>query len=367
VETRNTDFVAIGWFVQNRLSDRETSAGESVFQIDRFVYRHPLFQFRSELRLPRYVGISADQAPQAYLIFGEIHKGEVEVYRGEPIASPAAVGEYLAGLLAIDWENLSARIGFCFSHVVATDAAIAADALLELNNLSPQELIASSRDLDHWKVHDLLANPTTKADQLGILALLLAGCGKEQDVQVVRKLIDRIEGRKAPGAPEGQVLSQVALIDSVLIAYTAMAPAEGFAAIHRIVADPKRDFAHRYAALRALRHLRDNPIKPIDGQAVINAVVLLLDQGDICDLAMEDLRRWQRWELTGKVISYYGRETHAVPIVKRAILRFALNAPDNAVARAFVSERRLEDPERVRETEELLELEPTPPQPQPKK
>jgi hypothetical protein len=93
----------------------------------------------------------------------------------------------------------------------------------------------------------------------------------------------------------------------------------------------------------------------------------LLEQGDIADLAIEDLRKWQQWQVTDKVLGLKDKPSHSVPIVRRAILRFALSCPDNAAAAAYVTELRAKDARMVADAEELLKLEtaaqaPAPPQ-----
>jgi hypothetical protein len=60
-----------------------------------------------------------------------------------------------------------------------------------------------------------------------------------------------------------------------------------------------------------------------------------------------------------KVLALSASKANEVPIVRRAILRFALQCKDNKAAAAFVKEQREKDPEKVAEAEELLELEKT--------
>jgi hypothetical protein len=87
-------------------------------------------------------------------------------------------------------------------------------------------------------------------------------------------------------------------------------------------------------------------------------VALLIGQRDMADFAIDDLRRWGRWELTEKVLSLYGTKSHDIPIVKRAIIRFALCAPaDNKEAAAFLKLQRAEEPDQIRNIEQLLETE----------
>jgi hypothetical protein len=72
---------------------------------------------------------------------------------------------------------------------------------------------------------------------------------------------------------------------------------------------------------------------------------------------VEDLRRWKRWELAEQVLGCYGKDSHAAPIVRRAILRYALRCPEDRNVRVFLAERRQADPGLVNEVEESIRLE----------
>jgi hypothetical protein len=76
----------------------------------------------------------------------------------------------------------------------------------------------------------------------------------------------------------------------------------------------------------------------------------------MADMAIEDLRRWKWWDLTNEVLAQYGKTTHAAPLVKNAILRYALCCPEPAAA-AFVKNVRAANPAWVREVEESIEFE----------
>jgi len=98
----------------------------------------------------------------------------------------------------------------------------------------------------------------------------------------------------------------------------------------------------------------------------------LLDQSDIADLAIDDLRKRQCWDMADRVLgvkdkkTYKGERLADIPIVRRAILRFALGCQDSktkssAAARAYVDEQRKKDAQMVADAEELLKLEQMPP------
>ena len=95
---------------------------------------------------------------------------------------------------------------------------------------------------------------------------------------------------------------------------------------------------------------------------VVSAVALLLEQSDIADLAIEDLRKWGCWGMTDAILDLYDKKSHDVPIIRRAILRYALSCPKQGTkADAFVKAERKRDKEYVEDVEELLKLETEPP------
>jgi hypothetical protein len=103
---------------------------------------------------------------------------------------------------------------------------------------------------------------------------------------------------------------------------------------------------------------------------------VLLEQSDIADLAVDDLRKRGCWDMTARVLGLQNTKAYEVPIVRRAVLRFALGCQDQdsekddskkAAARAYVDEQRKKDAQMVADAEELLKLEQTPPASTPSK
>jgi hypothetical protein len=66
--------------------------------------------------------------------------------------------------------------------------------------------------------------------------------------------------------------------------------------------------------------------------------------------------------LADRILALKDRESHNIPIIKRSVLRYALECPKEG-AKAFVEARRKADPDAVQSSEELLKLEKTPPSP----
>src|SRR5262249_49543872 len=119
----------------------------------------------------------------------------------------------------------------------------------------------------------------------------------------------------------------------------------------------------RHAALRTARFIKDYRPDLVKEDDIVSAVSMLLSHPDIADMAIEDLRKWHRWEMLDKVLGLFELKSHEFSIIKRPILRFALCAPaaKSPKATEFVAKMRKQDPEWVAEVEDLLSLETLPP------
>src|SRR5262249_29496948 len=151
-------------------------------------------------------------------------------------------------------------------------------------------------------------------------------------------------------------------MDGVLAGYVMLDRAAGWQFLTGLLKNANEQMLVRYAALRSARFYYDMRPDVVPQNDVVAAIDILLDQGDIADLAIEDCRRWGRWEKADRVLDLFNRPSHDVPVVKRSILRFALSCPPERSPRAaaFVAEQRKRDPEWVSDAEELLRLEAAP-------
>ena len=70
-------------------------------------------------------------------------------------------------------------------------------------------------------------------------------------------------------------------------------------------------------------------------------------------MAIEDLRRWGWWELTDDVFMPFDTPSHKAPIVRQAIVRYALTCPDES-AKKFLDRVRKSDTVLVERVEEGL-------------
>lgn len=114
----------------------------------------------------------------------------------------------------------------------------------------------------------------------------------------------------------------------------------------------------RYAALRAVRFLVEHRPEFLRRARLLEAMRLLLNQEDIADFAIEDMRKFKVWELSDKVFTLVKMKSHNIRVIRRSILRYALSCPARLTkAREFINAERKKDRDYVAEIEELLKLE----------
>jgi hypothetical protein len=317
------------------------SGGSVDLQIGSVLKNDPFLGDKKVVQLSKYVPVDPKEPPK-YLVFCDIVGGKLDPYRALPLRS-AAVVDYLRGATALDAKDKTAALLYFFRYLDHADPDVAADAYLEFAKANDQEVGQAAKRLDPAKLYRLINDPQTQANRLGLYSFLLGACGKDKEADLLRTMLDK------PGQ------KQLAAFDGILAGYIQLKPREGWELAVNMVKDPKRPFLERYAVLQALRFYHGWKGDEIKTE-VLRCLVLALPQGDIADLSVEDLRQWQWWDLTNSVLALYGRETHKAPLMRRAIVRYALCCPRQEAV-DFVKKVRQDDPATVKDVEESLQFE----------
>jgi hypothetical protein len=304
---------------------------------------------RKVITLSRYV---EQPEKMKYLVFCDIFKGNIDPYRGVAVKADSDMPKYLQGALAVKDEKVGKRLRFFFDYLDNADIEISNDAYKEFANADYKDYRDMAKSLPADRIVRWLKDPKTPEFRIGLYASMLGHCGREQDAALLRSLLDDPAKRVTSG------------VDGILAGYTMLKPKEGWAYTRDLLKDPKKEFLLRYAALRAARFLWEFRPDLIDRKELAQGVAQLLDQSDIADLAIEDLRKWQAWDMTDRILNLRGKAPYEVPIVRRSILRFALSNKDSKAAASYVAEQRKKDPDAVADAEELLKLEQAQPAPQ---
>ncbi len=343
-DVNQASMVLYGTFANAKLdASGDFGGGTTDLQIEAVIKKHEILGDKKLITLPRYVPTDKDNKTK-FLVFCDVFKGKIDPYRGVPVQADSDMVKYLAGALEVKDKPISDRLRFYFDYLDNKEIEISNDAYKEFGNADYKDYRDMAKNLSAKKLVQWLEDPNTAAFRYGLYASMLGHCGTEKDADVLRRMLDDPQKRVSTG------------VDGVLAGYVMLKPKEGWEYLNGILKDSTKEFMLRYAALRAVRFFWESRPDVVDKKALVQGASQLLDQSDIADLAIEDLRKWGRWECCDRILELQDKKSHDVPIIRRAILRYALSCPDKK-ATAFVEQSRKRDPEMVKDTEELLKLE----------
>jgi hypothetical protein len=318
-------------------------SGATDLLIETVLKNDPALANRKSLTIARFMPIDP-KSPPKFLVFCDVINGQIDAYRGSPAKSPAVV-EYLRGVTSLPADRTK-QLQYYFRFLDDTDADIAMDAYLEFAKTGDADVARVARLLDASKLRTLISHSETPPERLGLFAYLLGASGGPAEVKFLTGLLNDGGERMRPA------------FGGILAGLIQLEPKTGWAQTRAILGDPKRPFPQRLAAIGALRFFHS--AHPDATRAdVLQGLAAILPQNDLGDLAIEDLRRWQWWDLTGDIIALFGRPSHSAPLMKRAIVRYALCCPKSE-AKQFVERVRSSDAEMVKDVEEGLKFEQLP-------
>jgi hypothetical protein len=333
--------VLLGTFSNPMLGKGGIEDGTTDFAIEKVIKANDIVKDKKMLTLPRYL---PNAKKNQFVIFCDVYKGNIDPYRGVEIQPGSDLVKYLTGAVALQSKSAPERLRYCFDFLNSAEFDVAIDAYREFAKADYKEYKDMAKTLPADTIAAWLKDPKTPPYRYGLYASLLGHCGNAENAKLLRQMIDDPEKRKGSG------------IDGLLAAYIMLDSKEGWSYLTKLLKNSNEEFLLRYAGLRTLRFLWDQRPDLKAKKDLVQGMTLLLDQSDMADFAVEDLRKWRQWDMTDRILDLYGKKNYDIPVIRRAILRFALQSPQTR-ATAFVREQRQRDADWVKDTEELLKLE----------
>lgn len=337
--------VIYGRFTKERFSGDTLEGYESDFAIERVLKPHAILKGKSVLTLPRRKPPTDDRTK--FVLFCDVYKGRIDPYRGAEVPAASQLVKYLEGSLALKSKSRPERLRYCFDYLNSPEIEISLDAYREYAEADYKDYKEMASKLSPATIVGWLQDPKTPSYRYGLYASLLGHCGKAEHAKVLRSMIEDPERRRSSG------------IDGLLAGYVMLEPKQGWQFLHGMLDDEARPFLMRYQGLRTVRFLWEQRPDLVDKTTLVKGVAVVLKHPDMADFAIEDLRKWQRWEMTDAVLDLAPKKTHRSQVIQKSILRFALQSPAPRAA-AYVRAERKRDAEWVGDTEELLKSETAP-------
>ncbi|MEX0715928.1 MAG: hypothetical protein WD066_05045 [Planctomycetaceae bacterium] len=364
--TESTDFALAEWvagdppkdvFVERpgyRYLSENQSLGSTTFRIVRTRDGAKDFAVGDEIAYPRYVaGEKGDRFLLARYAAGDPPKG----YWSSVGKLPNAGFDYIAGLPAADGpvEN---RVAYFVRFLEFDDPLVSADAFMEIERFSPDDLAKSADKLPRAKLREWVAEKDPRTDsRLELYGIMLGLCGDASDAELLRKRI--VEGR--PNAENPDVRPA---INGVKTGYLLLAGERGLANLEREdLVDREAIFSETFSTYRAVRFMAEHGRGKIGKERLCESVRLLLDRSDIVDFAISDLAWWKDWSVRERIFALYDKQNFDIPPIQRAIIRYFLlcerdvpadaktDPPHVADAKRRLAELRRRDPKLVSDVE----------------
>jgi hypothetical protein len=244
---------------------------------------------------------------------------------------------------AIPDADAKQRIALSARRITDSNPAVRDDAFLELAKATDRDLFASRENLSAERLRQQLDNPRTPSEQIGLYALLLGICGEVKDRQRFERWL-----AATPPLPD----SVADNLSGILAGYIRLEPQQAWPQIERMLREPNRPIAERLSIITTVRYFHAND--PASTNAVLECYRAVVQQGELADLGIEELRRLKAWHLAVEILTIAERPK-VPPIVRRAILRYALHCPDGQ-AQAYVRKAREREPKLVLDVEEGLKV-----------
>ncbi len=299
--------VLYGTLQKPRLNADGTGATE--LQIGEILKKDKALGERRIIELPRYLPVSDPKNPPRFLVFCDVEDGKIDVYRGVPLQTASSY-EYVRKALALDARDRVANLIFYFDYLENSDKEVAADAFLEFAKASDQDINHAAAKLSADKLRRWLKDAQTPPERLSLYAVLLGACGTAADAELLKGMLKENSDRI------------VNAYDGLLGGYIHLKPAEGWELAQATLSDSKRPLPIRLALVRTLRYYQGAQPKE-SRPMLLKSYGAMIAQGELADVAIEDLRRYQIWDLTKDILLVYGKKGYDAPLMQRSILRYA--------------------------------------------
>jgi hypothetical protein len=330
--------VIFGPIVDAKLNPDNT--GTCTVRIDK-VFRDATraLQGRKTLVINRYT--PPNPAVHYLLFFQFVGDGRLDVLRPMDFDSPRLI-KYMEDAPPVKEDEASrlTRLRYYFNFLMDPEPKIAWDAFCEWSKATDKEVTLVAPSLDANRLRTWLRSPKTPTHCLSLFGYLLGACGTPEDADLLKRMILN------PDARMGNAL------DGLMAGYIHIRPEEGWKLAQELLADSKRPFTQRLALKRMLQFYYN--AKPTELRSQILACAkAMLGQSYTLDIIIEQMRRWQMWDLTDAVLQKYGTPEADSRIVQNQIIRYAITCP-LPQAKTFL---KTVDQQRVKELQTDLEFE----------
>ncbi|MBI2806583.1 MAG: hypothetical protein HYX68_16505 [Planctomycetes bacterium] len=317
--------------------DNASPNGQTEVILDDVLLPHALIKGKKVITLP----LQLKEGKARYLIAMDVYKGKVEPYFGVILDAKGEIERYIRGGLRLKDKTALGRLRYSADFLASENQEVANAAYSEFTRVGYPDFRKAAEKLRPAPLLKAIQDPKTPPARVSSLAVLLGHCGKKEHAAVLKKSL----AARKPSGDSGYGL---------MVGYVLLQPTEGWKFVSDLAVQEKKGFSTRYGAFATIRFFREQRTDIVDAKKCAFTMARILDVPDMADFAVEELRKWRRWEFCDRILHLPHKNNS--PIVRKNVLRYALQCPSQS-AKAYVQMERNRDAEFVAETKELLDLE----------
>ena len=341
----NSKVVLFGLITKSSLEPDGT--GKTEISVQKIFVSPSDFNIQPSISLKQYLPFDTN-AYNGILLFADCFKGQLDVFRGVSIPSKE-VSNYAAGAMGAITLKGPALLDFYMPFLQSASREIATDAFLEFAKASDSTLIEFSKKMNPALLKSWILDPKVPEERLGLYAFLLGGCGSESDISFLIEML------------KSQDVRSQAAFDGAMVALIRLHPDKGWNALHGFLRADDTPLQTRLSCIRSIKVANEILQGKSHKSEIFKALSIAFRQGELADLAIEELRKMKHWGYTQDILNLYGTKGYTAPVMKRAFLRYALTAPKEPVVENFLAQCEIKDPQTILEVKESLGLVPLKP------
>lgn len=214
---------------------------------------------------------------------------EEDILWGVPISISQRGAKYLRKVLELDAPIERAR--FVIDYLEDPDPTLSEDAYNEIAITSYEDLKRLEDDLPREKFLNWIQDKKVSSSHRRQYLTLLGICGTEADLPLLKELILSV---RENGIARNS-------LDATMACYLLLAGEDGLdLAIDEFLANPEAEYMNVYSVITALR-FHGTAANVIPKQKLAEALARMLDEPLYADLIIDDLVRWEYWEVDEKL------------------------------------------------------------------
>jgi hypothetical protein len=205
------------------------------------------------------------------------------------------------------------RLKFFLQHLEHPVLMISDDAYAEFAKADYKHMLPLVSDFPKDKLRTWVTENKVAPSRLGLYGLMLGLSGGEAEAELLEGIIltDTKDFRLG--------------IDGMMGGYLLLRGDAGLKVLEDTkLKNSKAPFGETYAAMQAIRFMKDFGLERIPLDRLKSAMHVLLDRPELADLVITDLARWKDWSVQDRLMEMYDQEAFSVGAIKRAIVKYML-------------------------------------------